>query len=66
VASESGGKRARLGLLQGHFAAILRMVIRAVAEQKNFAIVLQRRASRENIFAVSTVTTNSAAMALQV
>jgi hypothetical protein len=50
VAPESGGKRARLGPLQGHFAAILRMVIRMFAEQKNFAKVFQRRASTKNIF----------------
>jgi hypothetical protein len=47
VASESGGKRARLGPLQGHFAAILRMVIRVSAKQKNFAKVFQRGASKK-------------------
>jgi hypothetical protein len=50
VTSESGGKRARLGRVQGHFAAILRMMIRWLEMQKNFAKVFQKHVSAKKFF----------------
>jgi hypothetical protein len=55
VASESGGKRAWLGRVQGHFAAILRMVIRPCAMQKNFAKVFQKHASAKKFYCESSI-----------
>jgi hypothetical protein len=49
VTSESGGKRAWLGRVQGHFAAISRTVIRLWVRQKNFAKVFQKHVVAEKI-----------------